>query len=89
MQTDKQIALNELYLKAKQGEIIQQYELAFIPNQLDRDYYYKDLLTTAFNYRAENGGNILEIQDILTGEKDREIKIKELELELLKLRGNI
>ena len=89
MQTDKQIALNELYLKAKQGEIIKESDLAFIPGDLDRDYYYKDLLTTAFNYRAENGGNVLEIQNILTGQLDKEIKIKELELELLKLRGNI
>lgn len=89
MQTDKQIALNELYLKAKQGEIVKESDLSFIPSQLDRDYYYKDLLTTAFNYRAENNGNILEIQNILTGQLDKEIKIKELELELLKLRGNI
>ena len=87
MELDKQTQLNELYAKAKRGEMIQQYQLSFIPSELDRNYYYKDLLSVALNFRKENNIDYTEIENILNGTAEREMRIKELELELLKLRG--
>lgn len=87
MELEKQTQLNQLYVRAKVGEIIQEYELSFIPTELDRNFYYKDLLYTALSYRKENNFDTTEIENILNGTLEKEIKIKELELELLKLRG--
>lgn len=87
MEQDKQIKLNELYTRAKSGEVIEKHELAFIPTELDREFYYKDLLNATLRFKKAYGLDTTEIEKILSGELEREMKIKELELELLKLKG--
>lgn len=87
MDLEKKNKLNELYSKAKLGVMIEQNELAFIPDILDRDFYYKDLLSASLNYRKANDIDYSDIEYILSGQKEKDLKIKELELELLKLRG--
>lgn len=87
MELEQQTKLNQLYSKVKNGEMVYQYELSFIPNELDRDYYYKDLLNVLLEYKKANNLDTTEITNILNGEVERERRIKELELELLKLKG--
>lgn len=87
MELEKQTQLNELYTRARNGELIQSFELSFIPSNLNRDFYYKDLLLICLDYRKAHSQDTQQIEDILNGEVDRQRKIKELELELLKLRG--
>lgn len=87
MELEREVKLNQLYSKVKSGEMVYQYELSFIPNGLDRDYYYKDLLNVLLEYKKANNLDTTEITSILNGEVERERRIKELELELLKLKG--
>lgn len=87
MEPDKHTKMIELYTRAKNGDIIQEYELSFIPNEFDRNFFYKDLLSTTKIAKLERNEDITEIDNILSGKLERERKIKELELELLKLRG--
>ena len=87
MELDKHTKMIELYTRAKNGDIIQEYELSFIPNEFDRNFFYKDLLSTTKIAKLAKSEDITEIDNILSGKLERERKIKELELELLKLRG--
>lgn len=89
MDLDQKIKLNELCTKAQQGALIELSELYFLPLNLDRDYYYKSLLRTALQYRQINNLDTVEIENILIGTEEKEKRIKELELELQKLKENI
>lgn len=77
--------LENLYKRAKQGEIIPLTDLVFIPDILDREYYYKSLLSFTLEYRKNNNLDTKEVEELLYSKK--ELEIKELEEKLALLKG--
>ena len=77
--------LENLYKRAKQGEIIPLTDLVFIPDILDREYYYKSLLSFTLEYRKNNNLDTKEVEELLYSKK--ELEIKELEEKLASLKG--
>ena len=77
--------LENLYKRAKQGEIIPLTDLVFIPDVLDREYYYKSMLALALEYKKNNSLDTKEVEELLYSKK--ELEIKELEEKLALLKG--
>lgn len=77
--------LENLYKKAKQGEIIPLTDLVFIPDILDREYYYRSLLSFTLEYKKNNNLDTKEVEELLYTKK--ELEIKELEEKLAQLKG--
>lgn len=77
--------LENLYKRAKQGEIIPLTDLVFIPDVLDREYYYKSMLALALEYKKNNSLDTKEVEELLFTKE--ELEIKELEEKLASLKG--